>query len=128
MKLREISQMPCILSCLPEFALSSSFLESFMTCFPCPSPSNSISGALLLSFTHFAPQNKLSIYFDISNVSRFSLSPTCSIKPSLTTPTCGVLESSAKETEFGATWIWFQILTMPLVILYEFLNLLFPYL
>lgn len=108
--------------------LSSSFLESFMTCFPCPPPSNSISGALLLSCPHFVLENKFPIYFAVLNVSRFSLSPTCSIKPSLTIPTCGVLESSPKETEFGVTWIWIQILNMPLVILYKFFNLLFPYL
>lgn len=86
------------------------------------------SGAPLFSFPHFTPRNKYPVCSVISNILRFSLSWTCSVKASMTTPTCGVLEGGGKGTGFGATYIWVQILAMPLVVLLKFLNILFPHL
>ena len=62
-----------------------------------------VSGAPPPSFPHPVPRKKPPICSAISNVSRFSVSPPCSAKPSLTTPTWGFLECGGKGTGFGAT-------------------------
>lgn len=81
-----------------------------------------ISGVPLSCFLYLAPRNKCLFCFAVSNVSKFSLNPPCSTKPSWATSTWGFSEYSREGTGFGAIWIWVQILAMGLVTLHRFLN------